>query len=90
MSSVKRYKTIVDDHFDTRKAPDEWQIGLYIPLSALFDDDITSLDGRIMTGNFYKCGDKLPQPHFVSWNPIDLPAPMFHCPDYFGLLRFGR
>ena len=37
---------------------------------------------------FYKCGDKLQTPHFLSWNPIDLPKPDFHCPAFFGLLQF--
>ncbi|WP_262895053.1 carbohydrate-binding family 9-like protein, partial [Parabacteroides distasonis] len=23
-------------------------------------------------------------PHFVSWSPIDLPEPNFHCPEFFG------
>ncbi|WP_449033796.1 carbohydrate-binding family 9-like protein, partial [Prevotella sp.] len=26
--------------------------------------------------------------HFLSWNPIDLPAPDFHRPDFFGEIRF--
>lgn len=34
--------------------------------------------------NFYKCGDKCEKPHFLSWSPIDLPQPDFHCPDFFG------
>ena len=38
--------------------------------------------------NFYKCGDKLQTPHFLSWNPIDLEKPNFHCPEFFGMLRF--
>lgn len=38
--------------------------------------------------NLYKCGDKLNQPHFLSWSPITLDRPNFHCPDYFGTLIF--
>ena len=88
MEGVCRFTTVDGKLFDTREAPAEWHVGLYIPVSSLFADEIDSLDGRVMTGNFYKCGDALPQPHFLSWNPISLPAPMFHCPDHFGLLRF--
>lgn len=38
--------------------------------------------------NFYKCGDKLQTPHFLSWNPINLEKPNFHCPEFFGTLNF--
>ena len=48
----------------------------------------TLLDGRTMRANFYKCGDLLPRPHFLSWNAISLPRPDFHCPEFFGTLRF--
>jgi hypothetical protein len=24
----------------------------------------------------------------LSWNPIDLPSPCFHCPDFFGEIVF--
>lgn len=88
MAASLRFPTISTRVFDTREAGGEWMMGLYIPVAALFADDIDSLDGRVMTGNFYKCGDALPQPHFLSWNPIDLPRPYFHCPDYFGTFRF--
>jgi hypothetical protein len=37
--------------------------------------------------NFYKCGDETPEPHFLSWNPIDLPKPNFHVPQFFGQLE---
>ena len=40
-----------------------------------------------MRANLYKCGDKCDQPHFLSWSPIDLPAPDFHCPDFFGVIE---
>ena len=38
----------------------------------------------IRLGNFYKCADETMNPHFVSWSPIDLPEPNFHCPEFFG------
>ncbi len=36
-----------------------------------------------LRGNFYKCGDKLPQPHWLSAFPIDTDIPNFHRPDCF-------
>jgi hypothetical protein len=38
--------------------------------------------------NFYKCGDELQTPHFLSWNPIEIDQPDFHRPDFFGTLEF--
>lgn len=37
-----------------------------------------------MRGNFYKCADLATTPHFLSWAPIDTPAPDFHRPEFFG------
>jgi hypothetical protein len=39
--------------------------------------------------NLYKCGDKCDTPHFLSWSPIGLPQPDFHCPDFFGEIVLG-
>lgn len=33
--------------------------------------------------NFYKCGDDLPAPYYLSWNKIIAPKPDFHYPDFF-------
>ena len=40
--------------------------------------------GRTIRANFYKCGDNCDTTHFLSWSPIGLPAPDFHCPAFFG------
>ena len=45
-------------------------------------------DGLQARGNFYKCGDGLPVPHFVSWAPIDTPNPDFHRPEFFDTICF--
>lgn len=29
-------------------------------------------------GNFYKCGDQTPTPHFLAWAPLSSPTPDFH------------
>lgn len=50
--------------------------GLYGPLKL----------GRnsVINGNFQKCGEKTPSPHYGCWNPILTTLPDFHCPEYFG------
>ena len=65
-----------------------WEVALVIPYSAFFMHNITSLGGKTIRANFYKCGDKLQTPHFLSWSPIDLEKPNFHCPEFFGELHF--
>src|SRR5690606_40116367 len=58
-----------------------WSSVLIIPRT-LFGD--VALEGETFHANFYKCGDGLPQPHFISWNRIDYPNPNFHLPEFFG------
>lgn len=63
----------------------KWEIYLIIP-KTLFA--IENFDGNTFHGNFYKCGDGLPNPHFIAWNTIDHPSPNFHLPQFFGDLDF--
>ena len=60
----------------------EWTLELTVPFSVL---DCGNRPGRLLA-NFYKCGDKTAQPHFLSWAPIDTPSPDFHRPEFFGEL----
>ncbi|WP_313368138.1 carbohydrate-binding family 9-like protein [Sphingobacterium mizutaii] len=64
-----------------------WNIILAIPIS-LFGKTVDDLRGKTVQANFYKCGDNLPNPHFVAWNPIDVPNPNFHLPEFFGEIKF--
>lgn len=73
-----------------REKPGEfsWTITLAIPLSVFFQHEIKELKGKIFRANFYKCGDKLSVPHYVTWNPVLTRTPDFHRPEFFGLLKF--
>ena len=61
----------------------EWTVELKIPLSLIFREKEPSFP-LTLRANFYKCADKTKKPHFVSWQPIYLPNPNFHCPEFFG------
>lgn len=64
-----------------------WSLVARIPVTALWRHGYKSTrELSAARGNFYKCGDLLPRPHFLSWAPIDLPEPAFHCPPFFGKL----
>ena len=77
-------------YFDIRTArtPDGWEVFYRIPLRFL---QIFWPEYRfegVIRGNLYKCGDKTVHPHYLSWAPIDLKAPDFHCPAFFGSFFF--
>jgi hypothetical protein len=48
----------------------EWEITLFIPFETFLYHSLGSLQGKILKANFYKCGDELPEPHFLSWSNI--------------------
>ncbi|HEY1008881.1 MAG TPA: carbohydrate-binding family 9-like protein [Daejeonella sp.] len=65
-----------------------WELFLVIPFEVFTKHNISSLKGRQCAVNFYKCGDDLPEPHFISWNFIGSDTPNFHLPVYFGKATF--
>ncbi|SEK58051.1 Carbohydrate-binding family 9 [Parapedobacter koreensis] len=86
VEDIKTYSHIKAQN--SNRGDTEWQLLLNIPFSVFDVHRIHSLAGMECMGNFYKCGDELPMPHFVSWNRIDSPVPNFHLPQYFGELFF--
>jgi hypothetical protein len=80
-----KYQSVI-----SKKSPHEfqWELTLSIPLYLFCYHHPITLKGKNCKANFYKCGDKLPQPHFVSWTYIDAPYPNFHLPSFFGTLTF--
>lgn len=42
--------------------------------------------GRMIVGNFYKCGDCTPLPHYGAWNPVEMKKPDFHRPEFFATM----
>ncbi len=74
--------------FDDIKEPTAWSLRIKIPVSTLSFSDISDISGRDGHANFYKCGDNLMTPHFLSWKPVLHPTPDFHLSRYFGQLSF--
>lgn len=85
--SIMRYSTLGDKAFD-ESPKGKWSLSLVVPFKMFFKHDVEKLDGKTLKANFYKCGDELAKPHFLSWNPIEIEKPDFHRPDYFGELHF--
>ncbi len=88
--SIKRWASLGREPFAERVGQCTWQVVLLVPASYYFMHQISDFGGRTIRANFYKCGDKLQQPHFLSWNPIGTQRPNFHAPEYFGTLVFEK
>lgn len=88
IDSVKRTPSLGTEPFPLRTGEHTWSVIEVIPAKALFRSGIESFDSKEMGANFYKCGDELPVPHFLSWNAIEWPEPSFHRPEQFGKLIF--
>jgi len=65
-----------------------WWVENFLSLDLLkkMYGDITTESGTEYRGNFYKCGDCTEIEHYLTWAPIDLPEPDFHCPGFFGMM----
>ena len=65
-----------------------WELTVAVPFRVFIHHSIRSMKGRIVHANFYKCGDKLKVPHYLTWKPVPASKPDFHRPEYFGKLKF--
>lgn len=65
-----------------------WELTVLIPQEAFIYKNISRLSGKRATANFYKCGDDLEHPHYISWGNIRTPQPDFHQPSFFGEINF--
>ena len=67
-----------------------WQVTAAIPTALLCKilgvETIPFGKGYTFRGNFYKCGDETPIPHYGMWSPVGTEKPDFHRPEYFGTL----
>jgi hypothetical protein len=74
--------------FDTN---DGWGIDFSIPHSFLnlYFPSFRYERGKLLRGNFYKCGNETKTPHYLAWNPVVSDKPDFHRPECFGTIFFG-
>lgn len=79
MAQIRTVASLPHKAIDSKGEDQEWTMLKVIPYSVLGLDKAPAS----LKGNFYKCGDCCEKMHFLSWSPIDLPAPNFHCPEFF-------
>lgn len=72
----------------TGRTSDGWEVFYKIPLDFIRSYTAGFRFEGNLSANMYKCGNKTVYKHFLSWAPIDLARPNFHCPEYFGTMIF--
>ncbi|MGM9792422.1 MAG: carbohydrate-binding family 9-like protein [Candidatus Cryptobacteroides sp.] len=87
LSEIQRWSSLGDKPFE-EKPCGKWEVALSIPVKAFFESGLESFDGLKARANFYKCGDLLSTPHFLSLAPIATAQPDFHRPEYFTDIEF--
>jgi hypothetical protein len=79
LAKVRRFGTFKHEAIDI-KGQTKWWLAEVIPFELIGLDKAP----KSLKANFYKCGDKLDKAHYMSWSPITLEKPNFHCPEFFG------
>ncbi len=86
-SSIRRWGTYLGQQLDIPDGIFSWELSVLIPWKTMGYSDGKA--PKQMRANFYKCADKTPHPHYLSWSPIaGEPKPAFHRPKCFGVLIF--
>ena len=88
IATIRRLSSLGSETFEEKPGEHTWSLLVAIPFTLIFGEAQPDLSGKIIRSNFYKCGDKLSQVHYLSWNPIETEDPDFHRPEFFGVLEF--
>lgn len=74
----------------TTRTDSGWILEYSIPHSYVrkFFPEWAPASGLSVRANCFKCGDLTKQPHYLSWNFVSNPTPLFHCPECFGIMHF--
>jgi hypothetical protein len=88
VSKIRRQSSIGEKPVSEREGKIDWTITIAIPFEVFFHHKVKDLKGKTFRANFYKCGDMLNVPHYLTWNPVGTENPDYHQPKYFGLLKF--
>jgi hypothetical protein len=88
ISKIRRLSSAGNKPVKEKEGKYSWTITIAIPLEVFFHHKLKNLTGKTFRANFYKCGDKLKVPHYITWNPVGTKNPDYHQPEYFGLLKF--
>jgi hypothetical protein len=62
-----------------------WELTISIPKVVFTHHALAQLAPGSVRMNFYKCGDDLPERHYLAWSEPSSDEPNFHLPEYFGI-----
>jgi len=88
ISRIRRKSSVGNKPVAEKTGKFDWTITIAVPVDVFFHHKITNLKGKTFRANFYKCGDMLSVPHYVTWSPVGTENPDYHQPKYFGELKF--
>ncbi|MDR2887193.1 MAG: hypothetical protein LBV26_04200 [Bacteroidales bacterium] len=88
ISKIRRKSSVGVNPVKEKSGRFEWNIVIAIPFEVFFHHRVEKLCGKTFRANFYKCGDMLSMPHYITWNPVETKNPDYHQPSYFGILKF--
>lgn len=83
---IERLPSLGRNEIESQSGNFAWELTVKIPFSVLKIK--TNRKNLSLSANFYKCGDKTPQAHYLSWSPILTEKPDFHRPEFFGEIKF--
>jgi len=86
--NIKRFPSLGSKPFEEKEGDFSWDMFVIIPVDVFTDHSILSLKDKTFRANFYKCGDALSRPHYLSWHPVLTAEPDFHRPEFFGNIKF--
>lgn len=89
VTQIRREGSLGTSPFAEREGKATWSLTVGIPLTLFAGTDLASPSGKSFKANFYKCGDDLRVPHYVTWHPVETEGPDFHRPEYFGTIHFA-
>lgn len=88
IKGIRRVSTLGNRPFAERSGEFHWELTIIIPLESFIDHKISELKEKKFRANFYKCGDKLSEMHYLTWNRVGTNDPDFHQPAFFGEMEF--
>lgn len=90
LRSVVRFPSLGFNPFTKIEGKSEWDLLLIIQAKTFFCHEINDFSGKKMKANFYKCGDEMETPHFLSWSPVHTAEPDFHQAYFFKEIYFEK
>lgn len=79
LKAIRYMVNIKNEH----EAGVSWELTLMLPKDIFKFHPNLQLEQTPARVNFYKCGDALPEPHFLCWSNIIADKPNFHLPAFF-------